>query len=155
LEYAERGVRAVSARFAPTVHGAGDRGFIAIVADAARRRGACAYPGDGTNRWPAAHRSDVARLVRLGLEAAPAGSILHGAAEEGVLVRHIAEALAMRLNLPTESVPAPELAEELPFIGAMLAADIPATSEITRRLVNWEPTGPTLLEDIAAGYYDR
>ena len=155
LGYTERGVRVVSARFAPTIHGVGDLGFIAIVADAARRRGASAYPADGSNRWPAAHRSDIARMVRLGLESAPAGSILHGVSEEGIPVRHIAEALAARLGVPAESVPAQQLAEELPFIGAFLAADIPATNNITRRLLGWEPTGPTLLEDIGAGHYDR
>lgn len=155
LEYAERGVRVVSARFAPTVHGPGDLGFIAIVADAARRRGVSSYPGEGTNRWPAAHRSDVARMVRLGLEKAPAGSVLHGASEEGIPVRQIAEALAARLNVATGSVSAEVLAKELPFIGSFLAADIPATSDITRQLLGWKPTGPTLLEDIAAGHYDR
>ena len=35
-----------------------------------------------------------------------------------------------------------------------LAADIPASSAATRELLGWEPTGPTLLEDIAAGHYD-
>jgi nucleoside-diphosphate-sugar epimerase len=155
LAYADRGVRVVSARFAPTVHGEGDHGFVGIVADAARRRGVAAYPGDGENRWPAVHRSDAASLVRLGLEHAPAGSVLHAAAEEGVAVRQIAEALAARLGVPAQPAPADQIAEALPFIGTFLAADIPARSEITRELLGWQPTGPTLLEDIAAGHYDR
>jgi len=155
LEYAERGVRVVSARFAPTVHGEDDHGFIAIIADAARRNGAVHYAGDGTNRWAAVHRSDAARLVRLGVENAPAGSVMHAVAEEGVVVRDIAEALAVRLDLPAGSVPAQQLADELPFIGAFLGLDLAATSNITRELLGWRPTGPTLLEDIAAGHYDR
>jgi nucleoside-diphosphate-sugar epimerase len=155
LGYAEKGVRVVSARFAPTVHGEGDHGFVAIIAQAARRRGASVYPGDGLNRWPAVHRSDAARLVRLGLERAPAGSVLHVAAEEGVPVREIAEALATRLGVPAKSAPAEQIAAEIPFVGAFLAADAPATSTITRELLGWEPTGPTLLEDIAAGHYDQ
>ncbi|MDQ7911283.1 SDR family oxidoreductase [Phytohabitans sp. ZYX-F-186] len=155
LEYAGRGVRVVSARFAPTVHGAEDHGFVSVIAQAARRGGAVRYPGDGANRWPAVHRSDAARLVRLGLEAAPAGTILHAVAEEGVPVREIAEALAGRLGIPARSVPAEQLADELGFIGRVLAADLPATSQITRELLGWRPTGPTLLEDIAAGHYDQ
>lgn len=155
LGYADRGVRVVSARFAPTVHGAGDRGFVSIVAQAARGRGTSVYPGDGENRWPAVHRLDTARLVRLGLERAPAGSILHAVAEQGIPVREIAEALAVRLDVPATSVPATQLAAELPFIGGFLAADIPASSALTRELLGWEPTGPTLLEDIAAGHYDH
>ncbi|GAB4085187.1 SDR family oxidoreductase [Myceligenerans cantabricum] len=154
LGYAERGVRVVSARFAPSVHAAGDHGFVAIIAAAYQRRGTAAYPGDGRNRWPAVHRSDAARLVRLGLESAPAGSVLHAVDEEGVLVRDIAEALASRLGLPTESVTAERLAEEIPFVGGFLGADIPAANELTRELLGWKPEGPTLLDDIVAGHYD-
>jgi nucleoside-diphosphate-sugar epimerase len=39
FEFADRGVRPVSLRFAPTVHGIGDHGFIAIIAAAARQQG--------------------------------------------------------------------------------------------------------------------
>ncbi|MET7330393.1 SDR family oxidoreductase [Nonomuraea sp. NPDC005650] len=155
LTYADRGVRVMPVRFAPTVHGEDDHGFISIIAQAARRRGASVYPGEGLNRWPAVHRSDAARLVRLGLENAPAGSILHAAAEEGVPVRGIAEALADRLGVPAKSAPAEQVADEIPFIGGFLAADFPTTSKITRDLLGWRPTGPTLLEDIAAGHYDQ
>lgn len=155
LEYVDRGVRVVSARFSPTVHGQDDRGFVAALAGAARRRGASVYPGDGQNRWSAVHRSDAARLVRLSLEHAPAGSVLHAVAEEGVPVRHIAEALAARLGVPATPAPAEEIADALPFIGRLLAADMSATSKITRDLLDWTPTGPILIEDIAAGHYDR
>ncbi|MFB4304329.1 SDR family oxidoreductase [Actinomadura sp. NTSP31] len=154
LGYADRGVRTVSVRFAPSVHGEGDRQFVSIIARAAESDGVVRYPGEGANRWPAVHRADAARLVRLGLESAPAGSVLHAVAEEGVPVRRIAEALAARLGLRTESVPAGELASALPFVGRILAMDIPASSRITRDLLGWAPTGPTLLEDITAGRYD-
>ncbi|MBO0608154.1 SDR family oxidoreductase [Myceligenerans salitolerans] len=155
LEYAGRGVRVSSARFAPTVHGQGDHGFVAVTAGAFRRRGEAAYPADGANRWPAVHRSDAARLVRLGLEEAPAGARLHAVAEEGVPVRDIIEALAERLGLPTRSVPPEELAETIPFVGGFLGVDAPTSSELTRDLLGWKPEGPTLLEDIAAGHYDQ
>ena len=81
----------MSARFAPTVHGDRDHGSIAYIVAAARGKGVSAYLGDGANRWSAVHRSDAARLVRLGLEQAPAGSILHAVAEEGVATKAIAE----------------------------------------------------------------
>jgi nucleoside-diphosphate-sugar epimerase len=155
LTYADRGVRVIPVRFAPTVHGEGDHGFISIVAQAARQRGASLYPGEGGNRWPAVHRSDAARLVRLGLENAPAGTLLHAATEEGVPIRRIAEALAGRLGVPAKSAPAEQIAEEIPFVGWFLGADVVATSKITQDLLGWRPTGPTLLEDIAAGHYDQ
>src|SRR5215218_5976790 len=87
LDHVAHGVRTVSARFAPTVHGAGDHGFIALIAAAARRAGVSAYVGEGGNSWSAVHRSDAARLVRLGLEQAPAGTRLHVVAEESVPTR--------------------------------------------------------------------
>ncbi|MBF6294711.1 NAD-dependent epimerase/dehydratase family protein [Nocardia farcinica] len=155
LGYAENGVRVVSVRFAPTVHGEGDHGFVAVVARTARERGAAVYPGDGRNRWAAVHRLDAARLVRLGLEKATAGTILHAVAEEGVPVRRIVEALAERLAVPATSVTAAELAAQIPFIGGVLGADMAADSTITRELLDWRPAGATLLEDIAAGHYDQ
>lgn len=155
LEYASRGVRVVSARFAASVHDKDDHGFIAIIADAARRLGAVPYVGDGANRWPAVHRSDAARLVRLGLENAPAGAVLHVVAEEGVSLRQIGEALSERLDLPTKSMPAEHVSAEIPFVGRYLGVDAPAWSQLTRERFGWAPVGPTLLDDIAAGYYDR
>ncbi|WP_369056454.1 SDR family oxidoreductase [Kineococcus terrestris] len=155
LERAGRGVRVTSARFAPTVHGEGDHGFVALLAEHARRTGAVPVAGEGANRWPAVHRSDAARLVRLALESAPAGTVVHAAAEEGVPVRDLAEVLAQRLDLPVRSVTSEQLAQDLPFVGAFLSADVPASSALTRELLGWEPTGPTLLEDVRAGFYDR
>lgn len=155
LGFAERGVRAIGLRYAPTVHGVGDRGFIAIIADAARRRGVSGYPGDGTNRWAAVHRGDAAWLTRLALESAPAGSRVHAVAEEGVPTRDIAAALGAALGLPTTSVAPDDAAEHFGFISRFFSMDLSASSRRTRELLGWEPTGPGLLDDIAAGAYGR
>ncbi len=153
LDFADRGVRAVSLRFAPTVHGIGDHGFIALLAAAARRAGVSSFTGDGANAWSAVHRSDAARLVRLGLERAPAGSRLHAVAEEGVPTKVIAEALGRALGLPVDSITAQEAVERAGFVGMFWGADVRASSAATQALLGWSPTGPTLLEDIAAGGY--
>ena len=153
LALADRGVRPVAVRFAPTVHGAGDHGFIAVLVQVARERGVSAYVGDGANRWPAVHRSDAGRLVRLALESAPAGTAVHAVAEEGVATRAIAEAIGRGLGLPVESVPADRAAEHFGWIGGFFAADCPVSSDRTRERLGWEPTGPTLLEDLDAGHY--
>jgi len=63
-----------------------------------------AYVGDGTNRWPAVHRLDAARLFRLAVEAASGGLPLHVTGEEGVPRRDIAEAVGHRLTLPAVSI---------------------------------------------------
>jgi nucleoside-diphosphate-sugar epimerase len=153
LEFVDRGVGTVSVRFSPTVHGAGDHGFVSAIVDAARRTGLAGYVGDGENRWPAVHRSDAARLVRLGLEGASAGTVLHAVAEEGVPARAIAEAIGRGLGIPVGSVDPADAAAHFGWIGGFFAWDIPASSAITRELLGWTPVGPTLADDLAGGAY--
>src|SRR6201999_1946299 len=116
LEFVDRGVHTVSLRFAPTVHGAGDHGFIAAIAAVARAKGVSGYPGDGTNRWAAVHLSDAARMTVLGLAKASAGARLHAVAEEGVATRDIAEALGRQLGLPVTSIDPPDVAAHFGWI---------------------------------------
>jgi nucleoside-diphosphate-sugar epimerase len=149
------GVRSSVLRFPPTVHGDGDNGFMAIFVGVARQRGMSGYVGDGTNRWPAVHVSDAARLARLAVEAAPAGSVLHAAGEEGVPFRRIAEAIGRGLGLPTRSVDPTNAIEHFGFLGLFAGLDSPASATITRELLGWEPTGPSLLEDLEKDYYYR
>ncbi|MDM4763843.1 SDR family oxidoreductase [Galbitalea sp. SE-J8] len=155
LGFAERGVRAVALRFSATVHGRGDHGFIAELSRVARDRGVAAYVGEGTNRWAAVHRLDAARLVRLALESAPAGAIVHAVAEEGVATRDIATELGAALGLPTASVDPEDAAEHFGWIARFFALDLRASSALTRARFGWEPTGPSLADDIRAGYYTR
>jgi nucleoside-diphosphate-sugar epimerase len=153
MEFVERGVHSVSLRFAPTVHGNGDHGFIAIIAGIAREKGVSGYPGDGTNRWAAVHRVDAARLVALGLDKAPAGARLHAVAEQGVPTREIAEAIGRAFDLPVISVASDDVADHFGWIGTFFAMDLPATSTATRELLGWTATGPTLIEDIDTDAY--
>jgi nucleoside-diphosphate-sugar epimerase len=153
LAFVERDVRVVALRFAPTVHGTGDHGFVAELARVARVRGAAAYVGDGANVWPAVHVSDAGRLVRLALDGAPAGSAVHAVAEEGVRTQDIAAALGRGLGVPVESIAADDAESALGWIGPFFSGDFPVSSAKTRALLGWVPTGPTLLEDIDAGRY--
>ncbi|MEV8378533.1 SDR family oxidoreductase [Kribbella sp. NPDC056861] len=153
LEYADRGVRTVIARFAPSVHGVGDWGFVTFLADAARRRGVSGYIGDGSTEWAAVHRSDAARLLRLGMEHAPAGFRMHVVAEEAITTREIAEALGIALNLPVTSIAPADAGEHFGFVAGFFGLTMSASSEITRAELPWSPTGPTLVEDIKAGAY--
>jgi len=153
LGYAERDVRVVAVRFAPTVHGQGDHGFVAELVRVARERGVAAYVGDGSNVWPAVHVSDAAHLTRLALEGAPAGSAVHAVAESGVPTRAIAESIARGLGVPTESIAAEDATATLGWIGMFFAGDFPTSHEKTRTRLGWRPTGPTLLDDLDAGHY--
>ena len=153
LEFVDRGVHTVSLRFAPTVHGTGDHGFIAIIAAIAREKGVSGYPGDGSNRWAAVHQSDAARMVTLGLAKAPAGARLHAVAEEGVSTRDIAEAIGRAFDLPVASIAPDDVQGHFGWIGTFFGMDLSATSTMTRELLGWMPTGPTLIEDLNAGAY--
>ena len=155
LEYVDRGVHAVSVRFAPTVHGDGDHGFIAALVAIAREKGFAGYVGDGANRWPAVHRSDAARITRLGLEKAPAGTILHAVAEEGVPTREIAAAIGRGLGVPVAPIEPQDALEHFGWIGRFFAMDLPATSARTQELLGWTPSGPGLMQDLDAGSYFR
>ncbi|MEV5347656.1 SDR family oxidoreductase [Streptomyces achromogenes] len=155
LESAARGVRASVVRLAPTVHGPEDHGFIPLLIATARKTGVSAYIGDGANRWPAVHRLDAAVLFRLALEKAPAGSVLHGVAENGVTLRSIAETIARRLSLPTVSLTPAEAATHFvsPFMATAYGFDNPVSSTHTQQLLDWSPTHPTLLDDLEHGDY--
>ncbi len=149
------GVRSSVLRLPPTVHGDGDHGFVSTLVGVARQRGVAGYVGDGSNRWPAVHRSDAARLARLAVEAAPAGSVLHAVADEGVPFRDIARMIGRHLDLPTASVPPGDAVEHFAHLGHFVGLDSPATAAVTRELLAWEPTGPSLLEDLDQDHYYR
>lgn len=149
VDWAERGVRTSVVRLPRTVHGEGDTGFVPRLITIARESGVSGYVGDGTNRWPAVHVTDAARLFRLALEQAPAGTVLHAVSDEGVAIRDIADTIARHLELPTAST-APEA---FGFLGGILSVDQPASSAHTRALLDWHPTGPTLLDDLDKGHY--
>jgi nucleoside-diphosphate-sugar epimerase len=153
LEFVERGVHSVSLRFAPTVHGRGDHGFVAVLAGIARDKGVAGYPGDGTNRWAAVHRSDAARMVALALQKAPAGARLHAVAEQGVSTREIAEAIGRALDVPVTAIDPKDVPAHFGWIGGFFAAEGSASSAATQHLLGWIPAGPTLIEDIDAGAY--
>ncbi|MEZ0364538.1 SDR family oxidoreductase [Mycobacterium sp. pUA109] len=153
LPLAAQGVRASVVRLSPSVHGEGDHGFVPRLIDIARDKGVSAYPGDGSNRWPAVHRLDAAQLFRSALEQAPAGTIWHGVAEEGIPVRDIATVIGRHLNLPVTSIPVEQAFDHFGWLGAFFALDIRASSALTQQRLGWRPTRPGLLADLDQGHY--
>jgi len=154
IGFAERGVRSSLVRLSPLVHSSLDHhGFAHLLIGIARDKGVSGYVGDGANRWPAVHTLDAARLYRLALESAPAGSRLHGVADEGVPFRDIAEVIGRRLNLPVKSVDPQDAGEHFGLLGNFAGLDNPTSSAGTRQLLGWEPTHEGLLDDLAHGHY--
>src|SRR5262245_55528179 len=144
LDLASRGVRSSAVCLPRTVHNGGKGGFAGLLTDIARRSGVSGYPGDGTQRWPAVHALDAAVLFRLALEQAPAGTAWHAVADEGDAVRDIAAVIGRRLDLPVESV----AQETYGPLGPIFATDQPSSSTHTQEALGWEPTHPSLLEDL-------
>ncbi len=154
IALAARKVRSSIVRLAPSVHSDADkRGFVPSLIGIAREKGVSAYVGDGSNRWPAVHLLDAARLFRLALEKAPAGSVLHGNGEEGVPFREIADAIGRQLKLPVVSITSEDAGAHFCFLSAFVSADNPTSSMQTQELLGWRPQGPTLIADIEQGHY--
>jgi nucleoside-diphosphate-sugar epimerase len=132
LSLASRGVRSSVLRLPPTVHGDGDHGFMATIVGIARDTGVSGY---------------------LAVEQAPAGSVLHAVADEGVPIRDVAEVIGRHLNLPVASVPEEQAGEHFRWLASFIGADAPASSALTRELLGWQPVQPGLLDDLGKGHY--
>ena len=132
----------------PQVHNSERQGLISPWIAIAREKGAFAYVGDGRNRWPAAHVSDVARLYRLAIEKAERGAVYNAVAEEGVRARDIAETAGRRLKLPVRSIPQAEAPGYFGWLAHLAGRDMPASGEKTQKTLGWRPTGPSLIADL-------
>jgi nucleoside-diphosphate-sugar epimerase len=149
----KRGVRLAIVRPGASVHGEGDHGFVPILIEIARSKGVSGYIADGSNRWPAVHRLDAARLYRLALEKAPAGSVFHAIGDEGIPTREIAEVIGRHLEVPVVSIAPQDADGHFGWIGAFFALDAPASSALTQQRLGWHPTHPGLLADLEQGHY--
>jgi nucleoside-diphosphate-sugar epimerase len=153
LGLAERGVRTSVMRLPPTNHGDGDNGFMATLVQIARDTGVAGYVGDGSSRWPAVHRLDSAHLFRLAVENAPAGSVLHAVADEGVAIRDIAEVMGKHLDVPVASISAEDAPAHFTWLAHFIGLDSPASGAATQKLLDWQPKQPGLIADLDEGHY--
>lgn len=154
LALAGQGTRVSVLRMPPSVHGEGDPNFVTALIGIARAKGLSAYVGDGANAWSAVHRLDAARLFRLALEQAPAGTLLNAVGDEGVPFREIAENIGRHLNVPVKPLTAEEAASHFPGPFALFAQfDAPASSARTQARFGWRPTRPGLIADLDQGHY--
>ena len=153
LALSRRGVRSSIVRLSPSVHDKRRGGFTEVLVAIAREKGVSGYVGDGSNRWPAVHRLDAARLFRLALEKAPAGSVLHGVAEEGVPTRTIAEVIGRHLDLPVVSISPEDAGKHFSWLGPFSSKDNPTSSALTRERLRWQPVHPTLIQDLEDGHF--
>jgi nucleoside-diphosphate-sugar epimerase len=125
------------------------QGLIPYFTQIARDKGISAYVGDGANRFAAAPLQDVAHLYRLAIEkTGPGFTVYHAVQEEGVAIRAIAETIGTGLKVPVISLAPEQAAEHFGWLAHFAALDMPASSAWTRKTLNWNPTGPGLIEDL-------
>ena len=92
---------------------------------------------------------------------------MHAIESEGITQRDIATALGERYKLPVQSVPADQIASHFGMMvrsrprptradsqAHFVSLDGPCSSAITQEVSGWQPTHPTLIQDILAGVYD-
>ncbi len=138
----------VSVMRLPQVHNPLKQGLITPLIAIAREKGAVAYLGEGSNRWPAGHLSDVVRLYRLAIEQARPGARYHAVGEEGVSSREIAESLGRGLKLPVVSISPQQAQEHFGWMAMFVGMDMPASSALTQARLGWKPLGPSLISDL-------
>jgi nucleoside-diphosphate-sugar epimerase len=144
---AEKGVNTSVVRL-PQVHDTRKQGLVPYIHAVAREKRVSAYLGDGGNRWPAAHVSAVAPLYRLAFEKGERGAIYHAVDEEGVTMKAVAEALGRGLKVPVVSIKSEEAEAHFGWLARFAGHDMPSSSAITQKKLNWKPTGPSLIEDL-------
>lgn len=132
----------------PQVHDTVKQGFVTYAAAIARERRVSAYVGDGKNRWPAAHVSDVARLYRLALERREPGARYNAVGEEGIAVRDVAEVIGRGFGVPVVSLTPEQATAHFGWLAPFAGMDLPASSAQTRERLGWRPTGPGLIADL-------
>lgn len=153
-ELTARGINTSVVRL-PQVHDTRKQGLIPYVHAVAREKRLSAYIGDGSNRWPAAHVSDVARLYRLAFEKAEAGAIYHAVDEEGISMKAIAEALGRGLKIPVVSIKPEDAEAHFGWLARFAGHDMPSSSALTQQKLNWKPTGPDLITDLDGMEYTQ
>lgn len=155
LAMAGRGVHVSILRLPPTVHGAGDHGFVPRLIEIAREKGVSAYVGSGLNRWPTVHRLDAGRLYRLAVEKGASRATYHGVGEEGVPFREIADIIGRHLSVPVVSKSPEDAANHFGWMAQFAALDCPASSAETQKQLGWRPTQASLIPDMDAHYFDQ
>ena len=145
---AEKGVHVAIVRL-PQVHDTRKQGLVPLLTQLAREKGVSGYVGEGANRWAAAPLKDVAHLYRLAVEkTGPGVTVYNAVQEEGVSALEIAETIGKGLKVPVVSITPEKAGEHFGWFAHFAALDMPASSEWTRKVLGWEPTGPGLIEDL-------
>ncbi len=151
----EHGVRAFVIRPASIVYGRGGGGTILGLLKSAREEGAARYIESGENRKSPVYVDDLAALYVLVLERAEAGQVFIGAADEIVTQKAVAEAASRAAGAGGKTVlwPLEEARKAIGFLADIQAMNSVVSNAKARRVLGWNPQGPTLLSELDTGSY--
>jgi len=158
LEFTSRGRCGVSVmRLPPSVHGEGDHGFVPRLNRHRAREGASrAYPGDGSNRWPAVHRLDCRPPVfGWRLSRHPRAHALQRDRRRRRPCPWTSQApIGRHLTLPVTGGSAGNGVRPLRMARRLLPRwTSRRRASSPEELLGWQPTQPGLLDDLVQGHY--
>ena len=103
--------------------------------------------GTGDQRWTTVHVDDLADLYVRVLEQAPGGRTYVGVSGQNPTVRELGEALGeVAAEDPAATI------ERLGGFGEALLLDQQASGQRARSELGWQPTRPSLVDELRAGY---
>lgn len=122
----------------------------------AKKSGVARCIGKGENIWSHVHIDDVAQLYLLAMEKAPPGSFFY--VENGeTSMKVVVEAISRMLGIggKTESMTISEAIAQWGAEAAHFAfgSNSRVRSNKARKILDWNPTGLSLLDEIESGYY--
>jgi len=147
------GVRSIVLR--PTiVYGRGGSFPLMAWFDLSRKMGGGVYIGEGDALISSVYIDDLAELYRLALEKAQPGEAYNAAAGSAVATKEVAEAISEAAGLggKTVSIPSEEI-EKAGFIGQLIWHNMVVSTEKAQHELGWQPSGPSLLEELRSGSY--
>jgi nucleoside-diphosphate-sugar epimerase len=118
---------------------------------AALNRGTATYTAPGENTWPNVHVDDLARLYRLALTDAPAGTSFNVVGGEST-PRAVTEAIGRLTGRPVQPLDAAAALAELPVLAWTLATQRVRPSR-AHELLGWQPGGADIITEIESGSY--
>lgn len=151
----QQGVRAIVVRPASIVYGRGGGGVVTSQVKSAREQGVVRYIGNGDNRKTPVHVGDLASLYVLALEKANPGEVFIGAEEEIVTQKQVAEAASRAGGAGGKVVswPYDDAMKAMGFFAYILALSSVVSGAKARRVLGWQPSGPTLMDELDHGSY--
>jgi|694.fasta_scaffold07323_17 nucleoside-diphosphate-sugar epimerase len=136
------------------VYGRGG-GLVAQLVVGGRTNGVVQFVGTGDNHWALVHVEDLARCYVKAMEISPAGMVFNVVDECSLSLREIAQ-LASQAAGVSGRIQGQSLTASRQQIG-LLADGLILNQQLSnthvRQVLDWQPTAPSLLEEIALGSY--